>query len=76
MKYLDYQILGAICGAILFALFVALLGNGHGQDRNAGQARLRSAERRRRAGATPPLPPQPFRSPPCSPRPIRPGARR
>jgi cytochrome c len=28
MKYLDYQILGAICGAILFALFVALLGNG------------------------------------------------
>jgi cytochrome c len=28
MKYLDYQILGAICGAILFALFAALLGNG------------------------------------------------
>ncbi len=28
MKYLDYQIFGRDCGAILFALFAALLGNG------------------------------------------------
>jgi len=28
LDYLDYQILGALCGAILFALFVGVLGDG------------------------------------------------